>query len=237
MQTTDGRIYIQDIDSQIPNDRIEAQFIPEISFNRTADIDSLKIIGKNLPQFQYTGGKSTISMTLDFLSNDVDRRDALRKVKWLESLTFNDGLKSPPHRVIIIFGDWLKGNTFNVQSISYTPKLFHKGHGYYPTSISVTITFALEEEIDIPITASDIRAGAETIGGDEPGFTFTSTASSVRDAELNNKKSTQSGIPDLQSAELNKRGLRVPERSDKTKVLTLASDVVQWTKLGFSLVR
>jgi len=237
ISTTNGAIYIQNIDSKDLNDKIEVQFVPVTKWNRTAKIDATQVVGKNLPQFQFVGGETTMSMKMDFLATENDRRDALRKVRWLEALTFNEGLKRNPDRVIIVFGDWLKGKVWHIKSVVYDPSMFNPNFGLFPTQIMADVVFGLEEDLNKPIKASDTRMGAESVGGPDEQFQLVETATGVENLSQNQNGRTIVSAVDtgVEGLERNTQGRGALRRSSSAVLLKLGGDVVTWTKLGFAL--
>ncbi len=87
-------------------ERLEFQYNPsEISDNKSARYTDIAIPGISHPRIQYAaGGNRRITFKLFFFKENVKE-----KVTWLQSLLYPEHsgttLKSPPHRVIFIFGE------------------------------------------------------------------------------------------------------------------------------------
>ncbi len=97
------KAYLVDVETR---ERLEFQFNPsEINDGKTVRYAEIAIPGISHPRHQYVaGGNRRITFTLFFFKGDVKR-----KVAWLQSLMYPEHsgttLKSPPHRVIFIFGE------------------------------------------------------------------------------------------------------------------------------------
>ncbi len=88
MNTTEGLIYII---NTITLERLEFQFIPlELGYERSASIDDVKIVGRNEPKLQTTGGKTTMPLDIDFYANETGKDDVMRSVKLVGDIN-NDG--------------------------------------------------------------------------------------------------------------------------------------------------
>jgi len=95
--------YLVDI---VTRERLEFQYNPsEIGESKSAQYIDIKVPGISHPRHQYiAGGSRQISFSLSFFKGNVKE-----KVNWLQSLLYPEHsgsvLKSPPHRVIFIFGE------------------------------------------------------------------------------------------------------------------------------------
>jgi hypothetical protein len=242
--TTNGQCYLLDIDGQAGADNsLEFQFIPkEFDWQRNADIETLKIIGQNLPDFQYTGGQTTLNLQLDFYAQDEDRKDVLRRARWLESLTFSEGQSAPPHRVKLVFGDFFRDtDIWHVKSTRIKYSNFHKQYGFLPQQAYIDIVFGLEPSSISAQNASDIRAGAEQTGLSTRIPNITNNAASGientqqnKDASRNFNNATGTGVENLTQNQQAKFAL---QRSKLSRVLGATEGAVQYGKLGFTLVK
>jgi len=95
--------YLVDVETR---ERLEFQYNPsEISDSKNAQYADIKVPGISHPRHQYiAGGSRQISFSLSFFKGNLKE-----KVVWLQSLLYPEhsgsALKSPPHRVIFIFGE------------------------------------------------------------------------------------------------------------------------------------
>jgi hypothetical protein len=87
-------------------ERLEFQYNPnEIGDDKLTKYVDIAIPGISHPRHQYiSGGGRRITFKLSFFKGDVKKQ-----VAWLQSLLYPEHsgttLKSPPHRIIFIFGD------------------------------------------------------------------------------------------------------------------------------------
>lgn len=95
--------YLIDIEDR---ERLEFQYNPnEIVDDKSVQFADIAIPGVSHPRHQYvSGGNRRITFRLFFFMGDVKKR-----VSWLQSLMYPEHygtvLKSPPHRVILVFGE------------------------------------------------------------------------------------------------------------------------------------
>jgi len=145
--TTKGLLYLIAVDTM---EKLEIQFVPpELAIERQIDIAKVRVVGRNNPLHQYVGGDTTLGLQLDFHAMDEDRKDVIRKCRWLESLGYNDGYEKQPPRVKLVFGDLFQDQIWIVQSVSYKLSAFDKQYGFLPRQAYVDIELALDPEINL----------------------------------------------------------------------------------------
>lgn len=240
LSTTQGQCYILDIDSKEPNDFIEIQFVPEeIFFARSVRMEGVQIIGHNTPSYQYLGGESTVSMRLDFYANEESRRDVMRRCRWLESLTFNERLEEPPHRVVITFGKLFKNELWVVKNINYRVTNFHKVKNFLPQQAYVEITFGRWAEIQI--SASDVRAGFEF--QQDTDLTHNDVANMLSGAVASNGITGPSSFPPsvavngVNQLEQNTSARDKLKQGARDRAFIKATKIFEYAKLGIALAK
>lgn len=153
-QTGDGRLYI--IPERELENRIEIQFvIPELSWNRSASIQTINIVGRNNPLYQYTGGETSMSLQLDFYAQAEDRKDVITKCRYIESLAANNGYKNPPQRIRLVYGKLFRDEMWVIKSVKYKLSNFDKQYDFMPKQAYVDIDLALDTRNNL--TTEDIR--------------------------------------------------------------------------------
>lgn len=154
--------YFIDLDAEDVNEaKLAFQFIPKVfERNRSVNIDSVAIVGRNVPSYHYTGGETTLSFELDFFAEEQSRQDVMRRCNWLEALTYNEGRLVYPHRVVLSVGKMFRNQVWVVKACSTTYDNFHKQHGFLPQQAYVRITLGLWAEL--PLNASDIKRGFDS---------------------------------------------------------------------------
>lgn len=151
--TTNDQIYI--LEMSAPFDRLNIQFIPEINMSRSAKFVTIAIPNRNNDLIHYVGGTDTLSMKLDFLSDEENREDVIRKYKWLQSLAMRDGDKSGAARVKVVMGKVFRFEEWVVKSVKVKPIFFDSANKYYPIRASVDMSFMLDP--DSNLLKSDVR--------------------------------------------------------------------------------
>lgn len=152
--TTNGQLYIVELAE--PFERMEIQFVPnEVQTPVMPDIQRVNIVGRNNKRMYLTGREETLSMDLDFYSDDERRRDVIQKIEWLKSLTMNDGYEAGIRKVKIIWGDLFPYQVWTVDRVSPRMSHFDDQNGWLPMRASVNINFVLDPETNLLI--KDVR--------------------------------------------------------------------------------
>lgn len=150
LTTTDKNLFIVELDS--PQERLEIQFVPEkLSIKSTANQAKLDIVGRNNPKYHYINGEDILSMTLDFFAADEERQEAINRVKWLQSLRYNDGYSRRKKNVLLVWGDVFseKHYVWTVQSVNVEYSQFVESKKFRPQQAFVEITLALDPGFNI----------------------------------------------------------------------------------------
>ena len=147
-------LYIVAIDS--PDvERLAIQYTPlEISYNRKANVAAVAIVGRNEDLHQYTGGSTSMSLSLDFFAIEADRSDAKRKIKWLESMLYSDENRAPS-RLKIVFGQLFRDEIWILTDISVKYSVFEPANGFLPRYAVADCNFVRDTEFDL--TGGKIR--------------------------------------------------------------------------------
>lgn len=106
---------------------LELEYDPETSWNVVA------APGRNNPLYQYTGGEDTLTFSLTWYAQEKTREDVLTQVKWLESLSKNDGYDNKPHRIQFVMGTLYSNANFIIFSAKYKLSLFQRPYNMMPT--------------------------------------------------------------------------------------------------------
>lgn len=125
--TTLQRLYLQTIPKEIRNN-IESTWV------------AIASMGRNNPFYHFTGSEDTIEFEITWYCQQESRQDVIKKCKWLESLTKNDGYDNKPPEVKFIFGDLYKDSKFIVTKAPYSLGLFSRPYMMMPTLAIQQIT-------------------------------------------------------------------------------------------------
>lgn len=152
--TTENQIFI--VELQEPFERLEVQFVPkDIPWSRNANLSAVEVVGRNHPKYHFTGGEDQVGLQLDFYSDEENREDVLRKVRWLQSLTYNDGYNAPARNVKIVFGRLFQKEIWAVANVNAVLSSFNSNYGMLPQRAMVDITFKLDPKTNLRL--SDVR--------------------------------------------------------------------------------
>lgn len=122
-------------------DKIRIQFIPlELDYDPSANWVTIPTVGRNNPFYHYTGGEDILKFTLDWNSNQKDRKDVIGKCRAIEALTRNDAYTNEPPTLILSFGDLFKGSKWVLTSAPYRLSLFDNQSGLLPVQAYQEIT-------------------------------------------------------------------------------------------------
>ena len=137
-------------------ERLEFQFNPsEIGDDKSASYADIAIPGISHPRHQYiSGGGRRVTFKLSFFKGDVKKQ-----VAWLQSIMYPEHsgttLKSPPHRVIFIFGELYSEIVCIVRNVKVRYFSLFDRESLSPQQAEVDIT--LEEWIDESVNYNTIR--------------------------------------------------------------------------------
>lgn len=156
LSTTDNKLYIVELKS--PFERLEIQFMPnEVPISRRANISDVQVVGRNNPLRHHTGGDKSLVLNLDFYSEEDDRQDVLRKVYWLESLTYNNGANGPARTVKLVWGRQLfRKEIWLVNSVDIILSNFHSRYDMVPIQAQVSIELKIDTETQ-DVVFEDVR--------------------------------------------------------------------------------
>lgn len=117
-------------------DRLAFQFVPmEVGENREQFISEHKVVGRNHPVLQSTGGRSSMSLSVNLYGEDVAER-----AKFFTQFTMNDGLDSSPPRLKIIWAGLIPDNSlWVVRSVNPSFSLFSPKDNFAPRMCVVSL--------------------------------------------------------------------------------------------------
>ncbi len=151
--TTDHRCFIVELEERNGvREKLEIQFVPS-SFGgaRVANLQEIVIVGRNNPLLHYTTGNETITLPLEFYSDNERHDDVKKKIDWLRSLTINNGAIGGYRNVKIIFGDLFKWEIWAVKSVNYNYSHFDGKSGFLPLRATASIMLVLDTPENLEI--------------------------------------------------------------------------------------
>ena len=153
--TTEGQMYL--VNTKDPQQKVNIQFFPaELASERKINSNDIDIIGRNNPLEHYTGGASTLPLTLDFYAEDGNLEDVMRRIKMIESWTYNDGYAQGRPLIKLVWGKLFKAQeVWVIKRFSYRLTQFDKLQGFLPRQAYVDIVLSLHTESNLK--ASDVR--------------------------------------------------------------------------------
>ena len=81
-------------------------FVPrELNYSMESNFVGIATMGRNNPHYHFTGSEDSLEFTIDWFSNQNDRKDVINNCRWLESLTKSDGYRRRPHRIMVAWGN------------------------------------------------------------------------------------------------------------------------------------
>lgn len=106
---------------------VELTYGPETNWNVVATA------GRNNPNYQYSGAEDTLNFSMTWYANEENREDVLKKCKWLESLSKNNGYDEKPHRIKLMFGNVFNDAEWIVFAAPFKISMFNRTFGMLPT--------------------------------------------------------------------------------------------------------
>lgn len=153
--STRSQLYIVELSP--PFERRMIQFVPDsISVPRKANMQDTTIVGRNNEIMQYITGSETLSLNLDFYSDDDERKDVISTINWFKSLTYNDGAPGKFRNVRIVFGDLFKNDVWVLTGVDPDFSIFDSEKGWLPVMAKVKLDFKLDPKKNL--TLNDIRS-------------------------------------------------------------------------------
>ena len=158
-QTTHGwaqapiKGYLVDADG---GGRLEFQYNPsEIVDDKATNFAGVRVPGMSHPRYQYVAGEARkIVFKLEFFKGEVKAH-----VAWLQSLLYPEHaetmLKTPPHRVLFIFGDLFPGTLCVVRQAKVRYFGLFEPETLLPQQAEVNVV--LEEYVQESVAWSEVR--------------------------------------------------------------------------------
>lgn len=109
------------------------QSIPlEINYDPGQNWSTIPAPGRNNPLYQYCGAEDTMSFTISWYGNEESRQDVIRKTKWLEAISKNDGYDKKPHRLQFRMGNLFRDTIWILVASPVKWSLFNRVAGMLP---------------------------------------------------------------------------------------------------------
>jgi len=122
-------------------DSLFFQTIPlEINYDPGQSWVTVAPPGRNNPLYQYTGAEDTINFIFSWYSNEEDRQDVMRALKWIEAASKNNGYNEKPHRVKLMFGKLFSDAEWIIFSSPSRLSLFDRTNDMMPRLMYHEIT-------------------------------------------------------------------------------------------------
>ncbi len=122
-------------------EKIYFQTIPqELDVQPNANFIDVPSAGRNVPNYHFTGGEDIIQFGISWYSGTGDYLGVIKRCKFLEALTRNDGNRRGIHPVKFIFGRLFIDSTFIVTAAPYRLGLFHRELDMAPSLAYQSIT-------------------------------------------------------------------------------------------------
>ena len=141
---------------QAAAERLAIQFVPQkLSLQRDSKLSSVEVIGRENPLRYWTSGDTSLNLSLDFHSEVENREDVMRKVRWLESLTYQDAQGLVP-RVKLVFGAMFQEEVWYIRSVATKLSHFHPQYDWLPCQAYVALSLEIYGQAG-RFNANDIR--------------------------------------------------------------------------------
>lgn len=137
-------------------ERLSVEYTPRsIDYTRTANLGKFKVIGRNIPKVQYTGGNTTMKLTLDFVSNGIRKDDVMYKCTWLESLACTDGYDKSQEKIMLVMGKLFSKKEWVISDVKIKYQNFHSKNDYLPVIAQASLSLQLVADHNIDY--SDVK--------------------------------------------------------------------------------
>lgn len=157
--TTDEQAYIVSLETR---ERLPIQYIPQqIDWERQAHEQAVNIVGRNIPYHHFTGGERSLPLKLDFFAVAQLRDDVLEKIRWLEALTYSQGIGTTSQRVKVIMGELFRDEVWVVKSVKPRIKQVER-RTFYPVQAEVDVLLE-QESRQGDVIRSDVEGTKKSI--------------------------------------------------------------------------
>lgn len=148
---SDGQLYLINMETL---ERLEFQYHQdELAIERQTNHAALAVMARNNPLRHYTGGDTTLRLTLDFYARQADLQDVKDRVNFVMRLAHNRGIGQPPPLVKLVWGELISDRTWVVQNPTPRFSIFDRTRGWLPRQAFVDLTLAAADTDDV--TAND----------------------------------------------------------------------------------
>ena len=135
LQSLEDYVAIIDLDAKGENNQYEVirlPFIPkELEWNSESAFAAIKPIGRNNPNYHFTGSEDKLEFEIDWYAFDWGRREVIENCRKIEALSKADGYTFRPHKVKLLWGRdsiLFDKMEFVVLSAPYKLTQFNKGN-------------------------------------------------------------------------------------------------------------
>lgn len=153
VSTTQQQLYIVELSQ--PFERLEIQFMPQVSGSRVANYSKVQVVGRNNPKYHFTGGEDSLRLKMEFMAFSELGDEVWKKIQWLKSLTANDSFVGPAREVSLIFGRIYRNQRWIITRVDDEPRRFAHDKGMNP--IEATVTINLARVTDRNLSVQDFR--------------------------------------------------------------------------------
>lgn len=121
---------------------LQFQFVPrEISYNPTSEFVAIQTFARNNPRYHYTGSEDTVEFEIDWHCEEENREDVIKKCRWLEARSKNNGYKEDPPDMLFKWGNlFTTEDTWIIVAAPYKLSNFDKPYGMLPKQAYQNIT-------------------------------------------------------------------------------------------------
>lgn len=114
-------------------EKLYFQNIPlTLDYDPQTSLVALPSFGRNITDYQFTGAEDVLKFDLSWYGDSITRDDVIKKCKWLEALSKDDGTGNGIHTVKLVFGDMYQDAIWVMKSAQYTMSLFNRQFGMLP---------------------------------------------------------------------------------------------------------
>ena len=151
--TTSAEVYLVNLETL---EKLSIMYIPrQLEWEAPSNWVAIPTIGRNNPFYHYTGAEDKLSFELDWFAYDEDRVLAINAATKVKSWARNNGYRSRPPRIQLIWGKLFQNHVFIIEDASYTLSDFQQNKQMMPAQIrqqlvlnKVTEDNELRDEID-----------------------------------------------------------------------------------------
>jgi hypothetical protein len=124
--------------------KLGVQYIPlELVLTSTPNVQTVFVVGRNNPFYQYNSGEDSLMLSLDFHAQEQDFSDVKAKCDWLRSLRYNSKTGGS-EKIKLVYGNLFLKEVWVIKNCVIKYSHFHREKALLPKQAFVELSLGLD---------------------------------------------------------------------------------------------